>query len=106
MHDPKFSLPGSKINHFKLQGMEYLLQLSHNSNCKYHCRIWRMRSYFLLARYLEKQMEREQTAKIVYEFMGDKFKHKKAFIEMFTKMQSIPIPRITHEIQNLREVKE
>lgn len=103
-HDNKFSLPSSKLNHFKLQGMEYLLQLSSKSNCKYHTRIWRMRSFFLLARYLEKQIEREDIAKAVAKSLGNRYN--KIDPAILLTISKVSTPKYINERPNLREEKQ
>lgn len=71
-----FDLPNTKINHFALKDNTLLLRLAEQSNCKFHNRIWRMRTFFLLARYAEKRIDIEKENEIVKKYLGKKFSDK------------------------------
>lgn len=104
MNDHKFSLPSSKLNHFKLEGMEHLLRLSSSSNCKFHNRIWRMRSFFLLARYMERMIEREEIANAVAKSLGTRYQ--KIDPRKLLELSKIKTPKYVNDKPKLEGVDQ
>lgn len=66
------NLPSHNINNFNLGNGVNLFKLSAKTDCKYHKRVWDMSAFYLLARFLEKQKEREQMVNDVKKLLGKK----------------------------------